>query len=423
MTLSETKRHTMACTAQRIYKRSRLDRELKKIKNRDFHSLPLFPEQSNNENSPEVAEKAHDLNSNASKLTKVLPIVVQYINSFHDFMKLRYLSKRVYISTFNNFYWGILLANVEPRLIQFANPKCIEPSLKYAIIVIREYSEEASLKMDALKGEGNALYASNDYNGALQSYFNNLMIIRDIQGLIEFNPVVIKLMSLRQKTGILKRAFVIYSNCCQCLISLEQYNDAFKIGKGAIMYYERILKLNNASADIQNEMKELFEKLRLRMRKIKENLTLPISVRYSAQEFPGIRVGSILVSTDHIGAGIFSNSKVLITKRTPGAGYEGIIVNKSVSVQGMAVNVGGPCEISQKSVLHNIPNIAGSTEIVPGLFLNGDMSSHIGNQNFRIKEYYGYAAWFEGQLDGELSSNDWTLSNSTTIEEILPQAS
>jgi putative AlgH/UPF0301 family transcriptional regulator len=39
--------------------------------------------------------------------------------------------------------------------------------------------------------------------------------------------------------------------------------------------------------------------------------------------------------------------------------------------------------------------------------------------NTQIREYMGYASWFEGQLDGEIQSGGWELRNNCKASEVF----
>ena len=69
--------------------------------------------------------------------------------------------------------------------------------------------------------------------------------------------------------------------------------------------------------------------------------------------------------------------------------------------------------------IHNISHLPGATQVIPGVFVGGDVSSYIGDPDYKVYEYLGYASWFEGQLDGEIEHNSWILRNDCTAEEVF----
>jgi len=61
----------------------------------------------------------------------------------------------------------------------------------------------------------------------------------------------------------------------------------------------------------------------------------------------------------------------------------------------------------------------GAKEIIPGVFYGGELSrEQIADPATKVRKYMGYAAWFSGQLDGEVMNNDWSFSNTATADEV-----
>lgn len=98
-----------------------------------------------------------------------------------------------------------------------------------------------------------------------------------------------------------------------------------------------------------------------------------------------------------------------------------------------SILLGGPCEISKRQYIHNVPNVKikfsllkikleGATRVIEGVYTGGNVEGFKDNPVYVVKEYYGYAAWFGGQLDGELrrSRAAWTIHNDTTFDKIFP---
>ena len=42
---------------------------------------------------------------------------------------------------------------------------------------------------------------------------------------------------------------------------------------------------------------------------------------------------------------------------------------------------------------------------------------------YTINEYYGFASWYEGQLDGEIQSSGWTIRNDVQANEVFGDGS
>lgn len=420
---------TKACTVQRIFKRNKLERELNRIRSRHppKKSIKSFADHETAESlcelecSQEYFDSEHKTQTTKlTQLIKILPFVVPYLQTIPELTKIRFLCKRLKDVSKKNFFWQVIVQNHCEKLYLMSNSYCVEKSLIEQREVISEYIKSSAAKVESLKLEGNAKYIEKDYPEALRRYYNTLIIIKDFLDMHDKNPIVKRLVSKRIKTEMFKKVFVVHANICQCLISKHSYESAFTIGKRALTFYNKILEINNFSKEIVDEMKDLYEKLRQRIKVARQHTTITFGVRYSAQSYPGLQAGSLITSSSHIGAGIFYNSKVLITKYTEDRGYEGIIINKAVTTEtGRVVNVGGPCEMFRRTILHNVPNTPGAVEILPDLFLGGTLDGFIPNPNRKVKEFFGHAAWFEGQLDGELFNNDWTLTNGITAQQIL----
>lgn len=78
---------------------------------------------------------------------------------------------------------------------------------------------------------------------------------------------------------------------------------------------------------------------------------------------------------------------------------------------------------SERIFLHNIPNLANSKKVIQGVFWHdgseAELEQYKNNPEYQIREYWGYASWFEGQLDGEIQAGGWNLRNDLTAEEVF----
>ncbi len=91
---------------------------------------------------------------------------------------------------------------------------------------------------------------------------------------------------------------------------------------------------------------------------------------------------------------------------------------------------GGPVDPTILQFIHRRPDlIQGGQEISPGLFWAGDFEQAIeavvdGTISFQeIKFFIGYSGWSAGQLDRELKSNSWIVSEARVndVFEELPE--
>ncbi|WP_395767745.1 YqgE/AlgH family protein [Aquirufa sp.] len=91
---------------------------------------------------------------------------------------------------------------------------------------------------------------------------------------------------------------------------------------------------------------------------------------------------------------------------------------------------GGPVDPTILQFIHRRPDlIQGGQEITPGLFWAGDFEQAIeavvdGTISFQeIKFFIGYSGWSAGQLDREIKSNAWIISDAviSDVFEVEPE--
>ena len=156
----------------------------------------------------------------------------------------------------------------------------------------------------------------------------------------------------------------------------------------------------------------------------------------------GLAAGTLLVSTEAIGGGIFYRSVLLITRYSRDTGTIGYIINMPVGEQGRAElrhalnvegapgiithGVGGPVAMAEWQVLHGFEGIDGATEVAEGCFVGGELAQIqaaacaawrelAARQNrgqperppVLVQVVYGHAAWAPGQLEGEMRHGAW----------------
>lgn len=102
-----------------------------------------------------------------------------------------------------------------------------------------------------------------------------------------------------------------------------------------------------------------------------------------------------------------------------------MIINKTTS----GIRVGGPVGLRRSQAqcdrifLHNIPNLPNSKRVIRDVYWHdgpeSELEQYKANPQYQIREYWGFASWFEGQLDGEIQSGGWELRNNVTAEEVF----
>lgn len=130
--------------------------------------------------------------------------------------------------------------------------------------------------------------------------------------------------------------------------------------------------------------------------------------------------------SDAFDGGIFSRSKVLMYEFKRGESVKGVIINK----EHMGLKIGGPVGLngydvinSEVIILHNIPDLPGSRKVIEGVYWHDGPKSALKKykkkKKYIINEYYGFASWFEGQLDGEVQAGGWKLRNDAKASEVF----
>jgi putative AlgH/UPF0301 family transcriptional regulator len=147
---------------------------------------------------------------------------------------------------------------------------------------------------------------------------------------------------------------------------------------------------------------------------------------HSDEHEEGLGLGSLITHIDDGWGrpGIFSESKVLMYDFIRGDSIKGVIINKKIRDK----RVGGPVGLSHNLeqceiiILHNIPDVPNSKRVINGVYWHDgaatDLQPYRNNAAYKIREYMGFASWFEGQLDGEIQSGGWEMTNRVAAEEV-----
>lgn len=138
-----------------------------------------------------------------------------------------------------------------------------------------------------------------------------------------------------------------------------------------------------------------------------------------------IKKGTILLARPSLSTDIFSRSVILITEHYEG-GTIGFIINKSLnlpasiflpSIDGEHIICeGGPVDRENIYYLHKRPDlIKDSIHIVNDIYWSGDFSDVVKAFKYNLitpnelKFYLGYCGWKEGQLENEITNNEWEI--------------
>lgn len=137
--------------------------------------------------------------------------------------------------------------------------------------------------------------------------------------------------------------------------------------------------------------------------------------------------GKILISEPLLMDYYFKRSVVLLAEHNDEGSF-GVIMNKPLSVKinevvkdfpdfDCGIYLGGPVQSDSLFFIHTLGDkIAGSQEIIDGIYWGGEMESIkemiILNliKPDEIRFYIGYSGWSSKQLDEELVKNSWVVS-------------
>jgi putative transcriptional regulator len=149
-----------------------------------------------------------------------------------------------------------------------------------------------------------------------------------------------------------------------------------------------------------------------------------------------LKKGNLLIAEPSIiGDLSFNRSVILLADHNP-EGSVGFIINKVLkySISDLVPDVevdfkiynGGPVEQDNLYFIHNIPElISNSIEISNGIFWGGDFETAkkmLNNGSIKednIRFFLGYTGWDASQLEQEMLSNSWIVSENHYKNQII----
>lgn len=146
--------------------------------------------------------------------------------------------------------------------------------------------------------------------------------------------------------------------------------------------------------------------------------------------------GDLLIAEPSIIGDLSFNRSVVLLADHTSEGSIGFILNKpfDFSVKDLVPEIqkdfkvynGGPVEQDNLYFIHNIPDLVpNSIEISFGIFWGGDFNTIISLINGGIisekdiRFFLGYSGWHENQLETELHSNSWVITENIYREKII----
>ena len=155
--------------------------------------------------------------------------------------------------------------------------------------------------------------------------------------------------------------------------------------------------------------------------------------KYRNEVNPG--KGRMLVSEPYLADPNFERTLVLLCEHN-NEGSFGFVLNKpSIARMGdvledlkgldAPVYIGGPVQQDTLHFIHQCADLEGATEITPGVFWGGNFEGLLVNLDIQkvnvddVKFFLGYSGWAAGQLEGELKTDSWIVSDRITPELIF----
>ena len=144
--------------------------------------------------------------------------------------------------------------------------------------------------------------------------------------------------------------------------------------------------------------------------------------------------GSVLLSEPFLQDPHFERSVIVLCEHTKEETF-GFVLNHKAVVQlndvidiapkGIPLFIGGPVANNNLFYLHTLKDIESSEEVLPGLYLGGDLTSIfdllISDPSFKskIRFFIGYSGWSSGQLEQEINERAWICVNNISGKTML----
>ena len=153
-----------------------------------------------------------------------------------------------------------------------------------------------------------------------------------------------------------------------------------------------------------------------------------------------LKKGHLLIAEPSIIGDLSFNRSVILLADHNTEGSVGFILNKPLKYtikdllpeiqSNFKIYNGGPVEQDNLYFIHNVPNlIPDSIEISDGIFWGGDfdLTKNLINTGIlkkkNIRFFLGYTGWDSEQLENEMQSSSWILTNNVYANKILGKAS
>ena len=409
---------------QQKLKRRKLESELSKIKTeshlefRPKSQIAVVP--LNKKIQKGRGRKPGPFSNNLRKLLPLASRIASFLKGPKEFLKLRLINHKLCDAVSNNYVWQGVLESIDRRLVREVNPNYMEVSLVKSIDLIDDYVRAGLRDFAKFNARAQALKLEKEYDRSIKYFLQPVLIARDLETLEQSNCIFKHFLPKVSRYSILKTIFNHYLDTAETYLALDNPSQSLSFANECMKYFNRLKELYNNSPDFCNNYASKEKKAKRIIRKCLRLLDRMFLIRYSTEEYTGLRVGSLLVATSEMGDDLFASSRVLITRFERNRVCEGVILNKEmVDATTGVMRIGGPCDMDQPVYLHDNPNVRGAVRVKDGLYFGGEIEDVFNNEGYIVKQYLGYCSWFPGQLEGELYNEDWVLRNDLSAIDIL----
>lgn len=138
------------------------------------------------------------------------------------------------------------------------------------------------------------------------------------------------------------------------------------------------------------------------------------------------KVGDILLSEPFLNDPYFGRKAVLLCENNEGGSF-GLVLNNYIDINPEdlmkdfpsienRISLGGPVNRTNLFFIHCCPDLKGAQPITDGIYLGGDFEElkNLINKGLALEKYrffIGYSGWAEGQLDEEIKTRSWFVTN------------
>eukprot|EP00467_Chlorarachnion_reptans_P005216 CAMPEP_0114505620 /NCGR_PEP_ID=MMETSP0109-20121206/10956_1 /TAXON_ID=29199 /ORGANISM="Chlorarachnion reptans, Strain CCCM449" /LENGTH=502 /DNA_ID=CAMNT_0001684083 /DNA_START=206 /DNA_END=1714 /DNA_ORIENTATION=+ len=304
----------------------------------------------------------------------------------------------------------------QEEMLKIQKLEDIVVTVKLLLQQVGEYKQTRAL-IEEMRQKGNASFKEDKIEDALRFYATGFQAAEKLVcGAEDLSAPLEERIEMRHLLAI------VYSNASAAEFKLKRFERA---AKWAVRARERLISIHcllKGKDEFMKRFGELEKKVKNRIRQALTHVIPRISlVRHSAIPVEGVGVGTLLRSNRDMGGSIFDDSTVLLFEHERDEGCRGLVLNKSATLSnGETRRMGGPVHPRERVYLHNVADLPDAKRIIDGVYFGGDIEEARRREGARVESFYGFAAWFQGQLDGEIRNEDWTWTNDASADLVFP---